>query len=43
MAFSCPSIVLGHLIKEEEKEEEREDGENRSLANFRVRIHQCSL
>ena len=42
MAFSCPSVVLGHLKKKKKKkkkkkEEEREDGENRGLANFRVR------
>ena len=35
MAFSCPRVVLGRLIKEEE----REDGENHGLANFHVYTH----
>ena len=31
MAFSCPSVVLGHLKKKKKKQK---DGENHGLANF---------
>ena len=36
MVYRPFSLAVGRLIKEEEKEEEREDGENRGLADFRI-------